>query len=118
MGTSSAWTEERRQRQREAIHGWRPWESSTGPKTPEGKRRSAMNAFMPYEIKQMSIDLEAILLEGKVALLRMKGCPENSKRLLSMQAKIKALRDQLDPESDYMQFMARPAPDYNWPGRK
>lgn len=42
---ASGWTPERRQRQAEAIHTWRPWQQSTGPKTNEGKRRVASNAY-------------------------------------------------------------------------
>ena len=38
------WTAEERQRQRELIQRWRPWEKSTGAKTPEGKRISSKNA--------------------------------------------------------------------------
>lgn len=41
----SAWTVERRARQAEAIRRWRPWEHSTGPRTPEGKARSSRNAY-------------------------------------------------------------------------
>ncbi len=41
----SAWTPERRQRQREAIQRWKPWNRSTGPKSPEGKARVARNAW-------------------------------------------------------------------------
>lgn len=41
----SAWTPERRQRQREAIQRWKPWNQSTGPKSPEGKARVARNAW-------------------------------------------------------------------------
>ena len=37
-------TEERRRKQAEAIRQWKPWEKSTGPKTPEGKARSSRNA--------------------------------------------------------------------------
>ncbi len=39
------WTEERRQRQREAIRRWKPWAGSTGPRTLPGKMRSCMNAL-------------------------------------------------------------------------
>lgn len=39
------WTAEQRQRQRELIQRWKPWTKSTGAKTPEGKTRSAQNAF-------------------------------------------------------------------------
>lgn len=38
------WTPERRARQAELIRQWRPWERSTGPRTAEGKARSARNA--------------------------------------------------------------------------
>ncbi len=37
-------TEEHRLRQAERIKQWRPWERSTGPKTPEGKRIVSRNA--------------------------------------------------------------------------
>ena len=39
---TNGWTPERRARQAEAIRRWKPWERSTGPKTEEGKARSAM----------------------------------------------------------------------------
>lgn len=45
---SNGWTPERRQKQSEAIHRWKPWEQAypkTGPKTDEGKARSSQNAF-------------------------------------------------------------------------
>lgn len=41
----TAWTEERRARQREMMLRNKPWEKSTGPKTPGGKARSAKNSF-------------------------------------------------------------------------
>ncbi len=31
--------------QAELIRRWKPWENSTGPKSPEGKARSAMRGF-------------------------------------------------------------------------
>ena len=40
------WTPEQRQRQREAIQRWKPWEQSTGPRTPEGKAASSANALV------------------------------------------------------------------------
>jgi hypothetical protein len=39
------WTLEQRQRQREAIQSWKPWERSTGPKSPEGKERVRQNGW-------------------------------------------------------------------------
>jgi len=41
----NGWTPERRAKQREAIRRWKPWEKSTGPRTPLGKAESARNGF-------------------------------------------------------------------------
>ena len=38
------WSPEQRQQQAEAIHGWKPWEQSTGPRTEAGKTVSRGNA--------------------------------------------------------------------------
>ena len=38
------WTPERRARQAALIKTWRPWEQSTGPKSPDGKAQAATNA--------------------------------------------------------------------------
>jgi hypothetical protein len=38
------WTEAAKTAQREAIKRWKPWAKSTGPRTPEGKRRVALNS--------------------------------------------------------------------------
>lgn len=40
------WTPEQRQRQREAIERWKPWERSTGPQSPGGKLKSSRNAMV------------------------------------------------------------------------
>jgi Fe-S-cluster containining protein len=40
----SGWSVERRKQQSAAIHRWRPWACSTGPRTIEGKRRASQNA--------------------------------------------------------------------------
>lgn len=40
----NGWTPERRKRQAEMIKSWKPWERSTGPKTPEGKEACKLNA--------------------------------------------------------------------------
>ena len=42
---ANGWTLERRARQSALIQRWKPWERSTGPKTPEGKARVSRNAF-------------------------------------------------------------------------
>ena len=42
---TNGWTPERRARQAELIRRWRPWEESTGPRSVEGKARTARNAW-------------------------------------------------------------------------
>ena len=39
------WTPEQRQRQREAIQRWQPWNQSTGPQSAQGKAKAARNAW-------------------------------------------------------------------------
>ena len=38
-------TPEHRAMRAELIRRWKPWEKSTGPKSPEGKARAAMRGF-------------------------------------------------------------------------
>ena len=42
---AKGWTPERRKRQSEAIRQWKPWEQSTGPKSPEGNAAVSGNAW-------------------------------------------------------------------------
>lgn len=39
------WTPEQRAKQSAAIQRWKPWATTTGPKTPEGKAKVGQNAF-------------------------------------------------------------------------
>lgn len=43
--TSSDWSSERRKKQSEAIRKWKPWLNTVGPRTPEGKARSAARSL-------------------------------------------------------------------------
>jgi hypothetical protein len=42
------WTNEQKARQATIIQNWKPWQHSTGAKTPEGKASSSMNAHRGY----------------------------------------------------------------------
>lgn len=42
---SNRWIPEHRARQASAVREWQPWRTSTGPKTQDGKARSAANAL-------------------------------------------------------------------------
>ncbi len=43
MNQTNGWSEDCRQRPREAIHRWKPWERATGPRTAAGKAIVALN---------------------------------------------------------------------------
>ena len=42
---SNGWSLARRKKQSKAIRDWKPWLKATGPRTVEGKARSAKNAW-------------------------------------------------------------------------
>jgi hypothetical protein len=64
---ANGWTEERKQKQRELIQNWKPWEKSTGAKTAKGKAKSSMNAYKygSAEAKMMLRELGRMLREEK-----------------------------------------------------
>lgn len=51
------WTEEQKQRQRELIKRWKPWEKSTGAKTKTGKAIVSQNALKTGEHHRILRDL-------------------------------------------------------------
>lgn len=55
-------TPEHRKLRAELIRRWRPWENSTGPKSEEGKARSAMRGFKGGE-RALLLELQRILRE-------------------------------------------------------
>ena len=64
---ANGWTEERKQKQRELIQSWKPWEQSTGAKTAQGKAKSKMNAYKHgvAETKALLRELNQMLREEK-----------------------------------------------------
>jgi hypothetical protein len=61
---TNGWTLERRARQAAAIQNWKPWQRSTGPRTPDGRARSSRNAYRGgwrQELRQLSRDLRDVL---------------------------------------------------------
>ena len=72
----SGWTDERRAKQREAIQRWKPWEKSTGPRTPQGKAQAAANARM------IQFDLRLKGLSSKQLLTLAKSISNGTNRLL------------------------------------
>ena len=66
------WTPEERQRQRELIQRWRPWKQSTGAKTPDGKKRSSLNAYKTVESLELREFIKFVnrLLKDQKDLIR------------------------------------------------
>ena len=67
---SRGWTEERKQRQRERVLAWRPWEKSTGPRTVDGKAKVARNAYdgaMWLVLRSLSVKVSGVIRGLKAA---------------------------------------------------
>ena len=63
---TTAWTTERRQRQRELIQQWKPWEKSTGPRTQAGKDRVSRNAYRGgvwLRLRRLNVRITAVIRE-------------------------------------------------------
>lgn len=71
---ANGWSPERRARQAELIQQWRPWEKSTGPRTAEGKARTARNGFKGGDrpkLRALSRELNEALREQREQLRRV-----------------------------------------------
>jgi hypothetical protein len=60
-----------RAKRAELIRRWRPWEKSTGPKTAEGKARSARQGFKGGT-REILRDWARVLREYEIALKKIK----------------------------------------------
>ncbi len=67
---ANGWTPERRAKQSIAIQQWRPWQTTKGPVTPEGKAIVAMNGFRgnPRETMAAATRLARLFSEDDRAL--------------------------------------------------
>ena len=71
---ANGWTPERRARQSELIRTWKPWEHSTGPRTDEGKARTARNGFKGgswRKLRELTKAMNEMLREQRDGLLRV-----------------------------------------------
>lgn len=59
MAANKPWTQERRAFQAAVARKHRPWEKSTGPKTPAGKARASQNAVKSGRFSERELDLFA-----------------------------------------------------------
>jgi hypothetical protein len=69
----NGWTPERRARQAALIRTWQPWRASTGPRTDEGKARTARNGFKGghcVALRELTKQLNEVLREQRNYLRR------------------------------------------------
>jgi hypothetical protein len=74
MTKVNGWTPERRARQAALIRTWQPWARSTGPRTDEGKARTARNGFKGGHwlmLRELTKLLNDALREQRQTLRRM-----------------------------------------------
>jgi hypothetical protein len=68
---ANGWTPERRARHAALIRTWKPWASATGPRTEEGKARTARNGFKGgrwKEVRELTKALNTALREHREQL--------------------------------------------------
>ena len=63
------WTTEEREKQSELIQSWKPWQHSTGARTPAGKAISSRNAYKGGSLSLMKV-IASVLRDYKEALKR------------------------------------------------
>ncbi len=63
------WTLKQKKQQAQAIHRWKPWDRSTGPRTPEGKAKSARNALKHGVRSEAVKDFRKVVRENRKAKL-------------------------------------------------
>ena len=71
---ANGWTPERRARQAALIRTWKPWQQSTGPRTDEGKARTARNGFKGgrwLELRELTKAMNELLREQRDGLRRV-----------------------------------------------
>ena len=72
---ANGWTPERRARQAELIRNWKPWQKSTGPRTDEGKARTARNGFKGghwRELCELTKGMNAVLREQREVMGKLR----------------------------------------------
>jgi len=60
-------TPEHREQRRKMIQQWKPWEKSTGPRTQEGKQRSAKRGYKGAQ-RELMRELARVLREQKAMI--------------------------------------------------
>ena len=68
------WTLEQKQKQAKLIRRWSPWEQSSGPQSPAGKRTVSRNAYkggLRARLRSLEKEIDELLRTQKALLLRL-----------------------------------------------
>ena len=57
---NNGWSPEHKARQAIAIHHWKPWKKSTGPKSTAGKQKASHNAYKGGERVKLQQELRLL----------------------------------------------------------
>jgi hypothetical protein len=68
---ANGWTPERRAKQSALIQTWKPWDKSTGARTPEGKAIASRNAFKGG-FRAMMREMSALLRDQRECMNRVR----------------------------------------------
>ena len=66
---ANGWTPERKAKQSQLIHTWKPWEKNTGPRSAAGKLIVSQNAFKGG-LRSLMKDVAMLLRDQKERLNR------------------------------------------------
>lgn len=87
----SSWTPERRQAARERALKNKPWQKSTGPRTKEGKRISAGNAFRHGYRSGIFLEIETYLKDQREFMKTAIRMDEKTRKMMSSNELIRDL---------------------------
>lgn len=68
---ANGWTPERKAKQSALIQNWKPWDKSTGARTPEGKAVSSQNAYKGG-LRSMMREITELLRDQNESMRRIK----------------------------------------------
>jgi hypothetical protein len=86
-GPSNSWTPQRRESQAKAIHRWKPWEKSTGPRSVAGKAAAARNSRKHGACSKQAIIERRLIHE---LIFKLDDCSDRSNSASSLEASDRA----------------------------
>ncbi|HNQ92581.1 MAG TPA: hypothetical protein PKI93_06580 [Alphaproteobacteria bacterium] len=111
------WTEDQKQKQRDAIKRWSPWKNSTGPKTSEGKAISSQNAYKHGVYSVAGKRLKTWLYHQSLYVRQVESLLKDLKHEKNQNPSNELLSVQIKNPPDLCRksCYTAPTPPYSWP---